>query len=53
MRSSDSGESEVNSKPDREESGPTVKGKEMLKTIDPLLNADVLHALRAMRHGHR
>ena len=23
----------------------------MLKTIDPLLNADVLHALRAMGHG--
>ena len=23
----------------------------MLKSIDPLLNADVLHALRAMGHG--
>ena len=25
----------------------------MLKTIDPLLNADVLYALRAMGHGDR
>jgi L-fucose mutarotase len=25
----------------------------VLKTIDPLLNADVLHALRAMGHGDR
>jgi L-fucose mutarotase len=27
------------------------KGGLMLKNIDPLLNADVLHALRAMGHG--
>jgi L-fucose mutarotase len=29
------------------------KGNEMLKNIDPLLNADVLYALRAMGHGDR
>ncbi len=29
------------------------KGGNMLKTIDPLLNADVLYALRAMGHGDR
>jgi L-fucose mutarotase len=29
------------------------KGRTMLKNIDPLLNADVLHALRAMGHGDR
>lgn len=27
------------------------RGDKMLKGIDPLLNADVLHALRAMGHG--
>ena len=31
-----------------------TKGEEsLLKKIDPLLNADVLHALRAMGHGDR
>jgi L-fucose mutarotase len=30
-----------------------AKGGNMLKTIDPLLNADVLYALRAMGHGDR
>jgi L-fucose mutarotase len=29
------------------------KGQAMLKGIDPLLNADVLYALRAMGHGDR
>src|SRR6185437_11935793 len=29
------------------------KGANMLKRIDPLLNADVLYALRAMGHGDR
>ena len=28
-----------------------TKEKEMLKGISPLLNADVLHVLRAMGHG--
>jgi L-fucose mutarotase len=32
---------------------PADKGGKMLKTIDPLLNADVLYALRAMGHGDR
>ena len=31
----------------------TEGGGTMLKTIDPLLNADVLYALRAMGHGDR
>lgn len=30
---------------------PNRKGQEMLKGIDPRLNADVLYALRAMGHG--
>jgi L-fucose mutarotase len=30
-----------------------MEGGKMLKTIDPLLNADVLYALRAMGHGDR
>jgi L-fucose mutarotase len=29
----------------------TIRGETMLKSIDPLLNADVLYALRAMGHG--
>ena len=28
-----------------------IKGKKMLKGINPLLNADVLHVLKAMGHG--
>ena len=31
----------------------TREGRNMLKGIDPLLNADVLYALRAMGHGDR
>ena len=31
--------------------GGSAGGETLLKSIDPLLNADVLHALRAMGHG--